>query len=207
MRPITLCQAPMPTRPSSICAKWHSKPRAAETLSLLETVAQTCRSLRAGHRPPCPLRLSESPAKSIRMVSGWRCAAKAPTNCSPAMGRSSILSRQSNALGRHVQEQCLSHDAPGQSAAGGPLGMRFELEIREPFLDFVRGGICRPGLDASALLDTVDGLPQGKQPLRAFMTSIPNFPRDPRPQEGAVRRRRGHRLRKRGLDARCSRTP
>ena len=51
--------------------------------------------------------------------------------------------------------------------------MRFELEIREPFLDpAVVEYAC--GLDATALLKTVDGRPRGKQPLRALYDLYPD---------------------------------
>jgi asparagine synthase (glutamine-hydrolysing) len=61
--------------------------------------------------------------------------------------------------------------------------MRFELEIREPFLDpAVIEYAC--GLDATALLTTVDGLPRGKQPLRAlydlYPAELPTLIRDRR---------------------------
>jgi len=50
--------------------------------------------------------------------------------------------------------------------------MRFELEIREPFLDQALVEYAA-GLDASALLKTVDGMPRGKQPLRALYDLYP----------------------------------
>ena len=51
--------------------------------------------------------------------------------------------------------------------------MRFELEIREPFLDLALVDYAC-GLDTSALLKTVDGLPRGKQPLRALYDLYPD---------------------------------
>ena len=66
--------------------------------------------------------------------------------------------------------------------------MRYELEIREPFLDLALVEYAAK-LDRSALVKTVDGLPQGKQPLRAVYDLYPNeLPAiDPRPQEGSFR--------------------
>ena len=51
--------------------------------------------------------------------------------------------------------------------------MRFELEVREPFLDLSVVEYAL-GLDATALLKTVDGLPRGKQPLRALYDLYPD---------------------------------
>ena len=79
---------------------------------------------------------------------------------------------QSTALGRHVQEQCLSMMHRANLQRVDRCSMRYELEIREPFLDLavVEHALS---LDASALLKTVDGLPRGKQPLRALYDLYP----------------------------------
>lgn len=82
---------------------------------------------------------------------------------------------QGNALGRHVQEQCLSMMHRANLQRVDRTGMRFELEIREPFLDLDLVNYAAR-LDASALLATVDGLPQGKQPLRALYDLHPELP-------------------------------
>ena len=42
---------------------------------------------------------------------------------------------QGNGLGRHVQEQCLSMMHRANLQRVDRMGMRFALEIREPFLD------------------------------------------------------------------------
>jgi asparagine synthase (glutamine-hydrolysing) len=82
---------------------------------------------------------------------------------------------QSNTLGRHVQEQCLSMMHRANLQRVDRMGMRFELEIREPFLDTALVEYAA-GLDASALLKAVDGMPQGKQPLRALYDLYPELP-------------------------------
>ena len=82
---------------------------------------------------------------------------------------------QSNALGRHVQEQCLSMMHRANLQRVDRMGMRFQLEIREPFLDTDLVEYAA-GLDASALLTTVNGTPQGKQPLRALYDLYPELP-------------------------------
>ena len=58
---------------------------------------------------------------------------------------------------------------------GGRTGMRFALEIREPFLDLDLVDYAAR-LDATTLLATVGGLPQGKQPLRALYDLYPELP-------------------------------
>jgi asparagine synthase (glutamine-hydrolysing) len=82
---------------------------------------------------------------------------------------------QSNALGRHVQEQCLSMMHRANLQRVDRMGMRFSLEIREPFLDTDLVEYAA-GLDTSTLLANVDGLPQGKQPLRALYDLYPELP-------------------------------
>ncbi|MGH6829159.1 MAG: asparagine synthase-related protein [Rhizomicrobium sp.] len=79
---------------------------------------------------------------------------------------------QSHLLGRHVQEQCLSMMHRANLQRLDRTSMRFALEVREPFLDpdVVDYAI---GLDAPALLKTVAGFPQGKQPLRALYDLYP----------------------------------
>src|SRR6185503_18788857 len=80
---------------------------------------------------------------------------------------------QSTALGRHVQEQCLSMMHRANLQRVDRCSMRFELEIREPFLDLavVEHALS---LDSSALLKTIDGLPSGKQPLRTLYDLYPD---------------------------------
>jgi len=80
---------------------------------------------------------------------------------------------QSNALGRNVQEQCLSMMHRANLQRVDRCSMRFELEIREPFLDLALVDYAC-GLDAGALLKTIDGLPRGKQPLRAIYDLYPD---------------------------------
>ena len=80
---------------------------------------------------------------------------------------------QGNALGRDVREQCLSMMHRANLQRVDRCSMRFELEIREPFLD-LRLVEYACGLDAGALLKTVDGLPRGKQPLRALYDLYPD---------------------------------
>ncbi len=80
---------------------------------------------------------------------------------------------QSNGLGRNVQEQCLSMMHRANLQRVDRCSMRFELEIREPFLDLALVDYAC-GLDTSALLKNVDGLPRGKQPLRALYDLYPD---------------------------------
>jgi asparagine synthase (glutamine-hydrolysing) len=80
---------------------------------------------------------------------------------------------QGNALGRNVREQCLSMMHRANLQRVDRTSMRFELEVREPFLDLSVVEYAL-GLDASALLKTVDGLPRGKEPLRALYDLYPD---------------------------------
>ncbi len=79
---------------------------------------------------------------------------------------------QGNALGRNVQEQCLSMMNRANLQRVDRCAMRFELEIREPFLDLALVEHAAR-LDASALLRTVGGLPRGKEPLREIYDLYP----------------------------------
>jgi asparagine synthase (glutamine-hydrolysing) len=80
---------------------------------------------------------------------------------------------QGNVLGRNVQEQCLSMMHRANLQRVDRCSMRFELEIREPFLDLALVEYAC-GLDTTALLRAVDGLPRGKQPLRALYDLYPD---------------------------------
>jgi asparagine synthase (glutamine-hydrolysing) len=79
---------------------------------------------------------------------------------------------QGNSLGRNVQEQCLSMMNRANLQRVDRTSMRFELEIREPFLDLALVEHAA-GLDNTALLRTVNGLPRGKEPLREIYDLYP----------------------------------
>ncbi len=151
-----------------------------ETLSLLETVAQTVEAFEpAIVRPGLYGYLI---AQQIHR-DGFRVAlcGEGADELFAGYGPLEHTFAQSNALGRHVQEQCLSMMHRANLQRVDRSGMRFELEIREPFLDSAIVDYAA-GLDASALIKTVNGLPQGKQPLRAlydlYPTELPTLIRD-----------------------------
>jgi asparagine synthase (glutamine-hydrolysing) len=142
-----------------------------QTLSLLESVAQTVEAFE-----PAIVR----PALYAYLISerihrdGYRVAlcGEGADELFAGYGPLEHAFAQSTALGRHVQEQCLSLMHRANLQRVDRCSMRFELEIREPFLDLavVEHALS---LDAGALLKTVDGLPCGKQPLRALYDLYP----------------------------------
>jgi len=67
--------------------------------------------------------------------------------------------------GRNIQDQCIDQMHRSNLQRLDRCGMRSSLEIREPFLDQSVIAYSR-GLGREALIKMVDGLPQGKQPLR-----------------------------------------
>ena len=143
-----------------------------DTLSLLETVAQNVEAFEpAIVRPSLYAHLI---SKRIH-EDGYRVAlcGEGADELFAGYGPLEHAFAQSTALGRHVQEQCLSMMHRANLQRVDRSAMRFELEIREPFLDLavVEHAL---GLDASALLKTVDGLPMGKQPLRALYDLYPD---------------------------------
>ena len=145
-----------------------------ETLSLLETVAQDAEAFEpAVVRPALYGYLV---AQKIHQ-DGFRVAlcGEGADELFAGYGPLEHTFSQSNALGRHVQEQCLSMMHRANLQRVDRMGMRFELEIREPFLDIDLVEYAA-GLDASALLATVNGGPQGKQPLRALYDLYPELP-------------------------------
>lgn len=144
----------------------------AETLPLLETVAAVAEAFE-----PAIVR----PALYGYLISrrihqdGYRVAlcGEGADELFAGYGPLEHVFAQSNALGRNVQEQCLSMMHRANLQRVDRCSMRFELEIREPFLDLALVEYAC-GLDASALLKTVDGLPRGKQPLRAIYDLYPD---------------------------------
>ena len=142
------------------------------TLSLLETVAQNVEAFEpAIVRPSLYAHLI---SKRIH-EDGFRVAlcGEGADELFAGYGPLEHAFAQSTALGRHVQEQCLSMMHRANLQRVDRSAMRFELEIREPFLDLavVEHALS---LDAGALLKTVDGLPSGKQPLRALYDLYPD---------------------------------
>ncbi len=141
------------------------------TLSLLETVVKTVEAFE-----PAIVRPSLYAYLISRRIheDGFRVAlcGEGADELFAGYGSLEHAFAQGNALGRNVQEQCLSMMHRANLQRVDRCSMRFELEIREPFLDLaVVEYAC--GLDATALLKTVDGLPRGKQPLRALYDLYP----------------------------------
>ena len=81
--------------------------------------------------------------------------------------------RQTNDAGRHVRTQCLNMMHRANLQRVDRCSMRFQLEIREPFLDQSVVGYAS-GLDKSALLDQTGGPSVGKAPLRALYDLYPS---------------------------------
>ena len=146
--------------------------QAPETLSLLETVAQTVEAFE-----PAIIRPSLYATLISKRIheDGFRVAlcGEGADELFAGYGPLEHAFAQSTALGRHVQEQCLSMMHRANLQRVDRCSMRFELEIREPFLDLavVEHALS---LDASALLKTIGGLPSGKQPLRALYDLYPD---------------------------------
>lgn len=88
---------------------------------------------------------------------------------------------QSGAAGRHFQEQCLNLMHRANLQRVDRCSMRFQLEIREPFLDQTIVSYAR-GLVESALIEPGGNGPVGKAPLRAlydmYPAELPGFIRD-----------------------------
>jgi asparagine synthase (glutamine-hydrolysing) len=88
---------------------------------------------------------------------------------------------QQNDAGRYVQKQCLGMMHRANLQRVDRCSMRFQLEIREPFLDQTVVGYASE-LDKSALVKQTKGAPIGKVPLRAlydlYPTELPTFIRD-----------------------------
>jgi asparagine synthase (glutamine-hydrolysing) len=147
-------------------------PQSAETLPLLEIVAQTAEAFE-----PAIVR----PALYGYLISrrihedGFRVALCGEGADELFAGYAPLehAFAQNNVLGRNVQEQCLSMMHRANLQRVDRCSMRFELEIREPFLDLALVEYAC-GLDTSALLKSVDGFPRGKQPLRALYDLYPD---------------------------------
>ena len=80
---------------------------------------------------------------------------------------------QSNDLGRYVQKQCLGMMHRANLQRVDRCSMRFQLEIREPFLDQTVVGYASE-LDESALVKQTGDAPVGKAPLRALYDLYPS---------------------------------
>lgn len=145
-----------------------------ETLGLLETVAQTVEAFEPAIVRPALY--GYVVARQIHQ-DGFRVAlcGEGADELFAGYGPLEHVFAQSNALGRHVQEQCLSMMHRSNLQRVDRTGMRFELEIREPFLDLAMVDYAMR-LDASALIKTSQGTPSGKQPLRALYDLHPELP-------------------------------
>ena len=88
---------------------------------------------------------------------------------------------QPNGMGRYIQNQCLGMMHRANLQRVDRCSMRFQLEIREPFLDQSVVGYARE-LDESALLKRTGNAPIGKAPLRAlydlYSSELPTLIRD-----------------------------
>ena len=88
---------------------------------------------------------------------------------------------QADGIGRSVREQCLGMMHRANLQRVDRCAMRFELEIREPFLDRSIAGYAK-GLGSEALVEQSGGMPVGKAPLRALYdqhpSQLPAFIRD-----------------------------
>ena len=88
---------------------------------------------------------------------------------------------KSERLGRYVQTQCLEMMHRANLQRVDRCSMRFQLEVREPFLDRTIVEYAR-GLDRSALVNYAAGVPIGKAPLRelydVYPSLLPTFIRD-----------------------------
>lgn len=80
---------------------------------------------------------------------------------------------QPNGVGRHMQKQCLSMMHRANLQRVDRCSMRFQLEIREPFLDQSVVGYAA-GLRNSALVKQTGDAPVGKAPLRALYDLYPS---------------------------------
>jgi asparagine synthase (glutamine-hydrolysing) len=80
---------------------------------------------------------------------------------------------QTKTLGRYAQKQCLAMMHRANLQRIDRCSMRFQLEIREPFLDqtIVNHAIA---LDESELVKTASGAAVGKAPLRALYDLYPS---------------------------------
>ena len=78
----------------------------------------------------------------------------------------------SEEAGRNSQEQCIAHMHRSNLQRLDRCGMRWGLEVREPFLDGSIIAYSR-NLSRETLIKTVNGLPQGKQPLREIYDQYP----------------------------------
>jgi asparagine synthase (glutamine-hydrolysing) len=80
---------------------------------------------------------------------------------------------QSNGLGRHIQKQCLGMMHRANLQRVDRCSMKFQLEIREPFLDqtIVEHASA---LNKAALVTRTGNAPIGKAPLRALYDLYPS---------------------------------
>ncbi len=80
---------------------------------------------------------------------------------------------QANGNGRNLQSQCLNMMHRANLQRVDRCSMRFQLEIREPFLD--RNVVAHAiGIDDSILVEQTANAPIGKAPLRALYDKYPD---------------------------------
>jgi len=80
---------------------------------------------------------------------------------------------ESNEVGRGIRQECLEMMHRTSLQRVDRSSMRFQLEVREPFLDIAVVAHCLD-LDASALVTEVDHEPVGKLPLRELYNLYPD---------------------------------
>ena len=109
----------------------------------------------------------------IKTASVSRYAAKVPTSCSRATSRSNTPSRKQTERAVMCVNNVSSMMHRANLQRVDRCSMRFQLEIREPFLDQSVVGYAS-GLDRSALLEQTGDAPVGKAPLRALYDLYPS---------------------------------
>lgn len=156
------------------------EPHGSETLSLIETVVGTVESFE-----PAVIR----PSLYTYLVSqrihedGFRVALCGEGADELFAGYEPLEQAfmQLNGVGRYVQKQCLSMMHRANLQRVDRCSMRFQLEIREPFLDQALVGYASE-LAESAMVKQGGVAPVGKVPLRAlydlYSGELPEYIRD-----------------------------
>ena len=147
-------------------------PQSGETLSLPETVAQTAEAFEpAIVRPALYGYLISRRIHRGRLSRGAVRRRRRRTFC--WLRTAGTCFRPKQWAGPQCAGAMPQHDAPRQSAAGGSLFDALRAGNPRAVPGPRPGRLCL-GLDTSALLKNVDGLPRGKQPLRALYDLYPN---------------------------------
>ena len=81
--------------------------------------------------------------------------------------------RHGNTVGRSARDECLAMMHRTSLQRVDRCAMKFQLEVREPFLD-PSIAVFAMELDGSALVQDINGVPKGKMPLRNLYELYPN---------------------------------